>query len=122
MLMMCDFKANTHKSPSQFVAQVTMSSRMPSLVLEDMENHFDEIQCYNSSVYLYFSKVETLKHAHEELNRVERFVLITSHDGCNKDGEREPHMLACTYDVTPKNGLLISTGFSRLRSMKKNSF
>ena len=79
-----------------------MSSRLPSLVLEDMENHFDKIQCYGSTVHLYFSTVEILKHAHAELNRVDSFVLITSHDGCNQDGGRKTHMLACAHVIRQK--------------------
>lgn len=61
-------------------------------MLEEMENHVDEVRCYDSSVHLYFRATETFKLAHEELSRVAEFVLITSHQGCNKDGERDTHV------------------------------
>ncbi len=93
----CDYQADSHRTSSQFVAQVRISSKWPSLVLEEMENHFDDVKCSDSTVRLYFQSRETLKLACEELSRVAGFVLITSHQGCNKDGERDTHMSACCY-------------------------
>ena len=86
-------------------------------MLEDIENHFNEIKCYDSAIRLYFSTIETLEHAHAELNRLDRFVLITSHDGCNKDGERDTHMLACEIANSPVDSLLNLPGSPRLTSM-----
>jgi len=88
-------QADSYRSSSQFVAQVSISSRLPSVMLEELESHVDEVRCYDSSVHLYFRTIETLKHAHEELGRVAGFVLITSHQGCNRDGERDTHLSAC---------------------------
>ena len=58
-----------------------------------MENHFDEIVCDDSTVYLYFTAFEILKSAYTELSSVDQFILITSHENCNKNGERDTHML-----------------------------
>lgn len=64
-------------------------------MLEELESHVDEVRCFDSSVHLYFGTIETVKHAYEELGRVAKFVLITSHQGCNRDGERDTYLSAC---------------------------
>ena len=87
-------QANSHGTSSQFAAQVRIASKLPSLLLEEMETHFDGVQCSVSTVTLFFSTPERLRLAHEELSRVAQFILVTSHEGCNKEGERDTHMLA----------------------------
>lgn len=66
--------------------------KVPALLLEDIEGHIRRVDCFFSSVYLYFDSVEALEHAHEEFTSVKNFLLITSHKDCNEDGERNPHM------------------------------
>ncbi len=85
-------QSNTRASISKFAAQVSMKFKMPALLLEDIEHHTERIDCSDSKVYLYFNSAEALEHAHEEFKRANSFLLITSHIGCNEDGERIPHL------------------------------
>ncbi len=85
-------QSNTRTSTSNFAAQVSMKFKMPALLLEDIEHHTERIDCSDSKVYLYFNRAEASEHAHEEFKRANGFLLITSHVGCNEDGERNPHL------------------------------
>lgn len=69
-----------------------MEFKIPALLLEDIEHHIGMIDCFDSRVYLYFHSTAALEHAHQEFQSVEYFLLITSHEGCNEDGERDPHL------------------------------
>jgi len=62
--------------------------------LEDIEHQIDRIECQSSHIQLYFSSADTLEHARKEFASVEKFLLITSHPGCNEDGERDPHLVS----------------------------
>lgn len=85
-------QSNTRASTTHFAAKVSMKFKIPALLLEDIEHHTERIDCFDSRVYLYFNSAEALEHAHEEFRRANNFLLITSHLGCNKDGERNPHL------------------------------
>ncbi len=61
-------------------------------MLEELEHHTETIECYDSSVILTFPNLETVKLAHREFTKADRFYLITSHKGCNNDGERDVHL------------------------------
>lgn len=69
-----------------------MEFNKPTLLLENIENHLAKIKCYQSSVFLYFRSSDALDHAHMEFKDVKEFLLITSHGGCNEDGERDLHL------------------------------
>lgn len=68
-----------------------MSTRLPTIVLEEIEHHIDEISCFESSIQLSFTELQNMKLAYKELTDVEEFFVITSHGGCNDDGVRESH-------------------------------
>lgn len=61
-------------------------------MLEDVEHHIESIDCYSSQIHLYFRSANALKRTHSEVTSVDSFLLVTSHKGCNEDGERNPHM------------------------------
>lgn len=61
-------------------------------MLEDVEHHIESIGCYSSEIHLSFKSRKKLKRIHKELASVDSFLLVTSHEGCNEDGERNPHM------------------------------
>jgi hypothetical protein len=86
-----DGTEQTHQTPSQFSARVRMSTRLPTIVLEEIEHHIDEITCVDSSIQLFFTGLQNMELAYYELTAVDEFFVITSHEGCNNDGAREPH-------------------------------
>jgi hypothetical protein len=81
----------THESSSQFAARVRMSARLPTVVLEDVDDHFNDIVCAHSSIHLHFATEESMTLTYEELKGMGEFFVVTSHEGCNNDGEREPY-------------------------------
>ena len=85
-------KAATHGSTSQFAATLGMQFKVPALMLEDVEHHIESIACYSTEIHLRFRSAELLRRAHNELASVDSFLLVTSHQGCNEDGERDPHV------------------------------
>ena len=91
-LLKSSYKAGTHGSTSQFTAKLGMEFKLPTLMLEDVEHHIQSIRCYSSEIHLYFKSTKFLKRAHYEFASVDSFIIVTSHQGCNKDGERDPHV------------------------------
>lgn len=69
-----------------------MSSKLPTLTLEELEHHTETIECNDNSVTLTFPSLETVKLAHGQFIKAKRFYVITSHEGCNNDGERDVHL------------------------------
>ena len=69
-----------------------MQFKLPTLILEDVEHHIESVGCYSSEVHLRFTSAELLQRAHNELSSVDGFLLVTSHQGCNEDGERNAHV------------------------------
>lgn len=85
-------KADTHGSNTQFGARLGMQFKIPALILEDIEHHIESITCHKTEIHLHFSSAELLRRAHNEIANVDSFLLVTSHQGCNEDGERNPHV------------------------------
>lgn len=69
-----------------------MQFNTPALILEDVEDEIKYIGCYTSEIHLFFKSTKALKRIHRELTGFDSFLLVTSHEGCNEDGERNPHM------------------------------
>ena len=69
-----------------------MQFKTPALILEDVEDEIETIGCYTSEVHLSFKSTKALKRIYKEITGVDSFLLVTSHEGCNEDGERNPHM------------------------------
>jgi hypothetical protein len=68
-----------------------MSTRLPTVVLEEIEHHIDAITCFESSIQLHFAQLQNMELAYYELTAGDEFFAITSHEGCNNDGARESH-------------------------------
>jgi hypothetical protein len=68
-----------------------MSTRLPTIMLEEIEHHIDEITCFDTSIELSFAGLQNMELAYYELTAVNEFFVITSHEGCNNDGARESH-------------------------------
>ena len=78
------------KSP--FSARVRLSANEPTLVLEEIEHYMLDIFCRGSEIEIHFAESGALGHVHRELSNVGEFLLVTSHEGCNADGERTPYL------------------------------
>ncbi|KAK2762141.1 hypothetical protein FQN54_001148 [Arachnomyces sp. PD_36] len=76
---------------TSFVSTVTVRSQQPILPLEDIDSHLSDISCSDSLIELSFGSIEGLQAAKEELSQFSDFIAVTSHPGCNEDGERVSH-------------------------------
>jgi hypothetical protein len=65
-----------------------MTTRLPTIVLEEIEHHIDEIHCFDSSIQLFFSGIQNMELAYDEFTAVDEFFVVTSHAGCNNNGAR----------------------------------
>ena len=65
-----------------------MSAKRPTLALETLEHHIDQIECSNEGLVLDFATLDALNEVHRHIEGVNDFLLITSHEGCDLDGER----------------------------------
>ena len=73
---------------SRTAARIQMSANKPALALESLEDQIDSIECSVGEAHLSFATFEALQSVYMHFEGVPEFLLITSHDGCNVDGER----------------------------------
>jgi hypothetical protein len=73
-------------------AKTHMSFKLPALALEDIESHLANIECSDSVIVLEFAHELDLTEASREWDGLSKFIVISSHPGCNGDGERAPYM------------------------------
>lgn len=76
---------------TSFVSTVAVNSQQPFLALEDIASHLSDISCADSLIELSFISNESLQAAKEEFAQFPDFIAVTSHFGCNEDGERVTH-------------------------------
>ena len=74
-----------------FGASLLMEAKHPALVLEDIEQFLALVQCSQSGILLKFHSREQSMAAEKAWN-ITDFLVFTSHQGCNKDGERQPYL------------------------------
>jgi hypothetical protein len=72
--------------------KTSMSFKLPALALEDIESHLDNIECLDSAIVLKFVDEQVLKQARREWDDLSEFIVVSSHPGCNGDGERAPYL------------------------------
>lgn len=65
-----------------------MSTKRPALALETLEHHVDQIECSNDRLVLDFATLEALNEVHRHIDGSSDFLLITSHQSCDLEGER----------------------------------
>lgn len=72
----------------QSAARLQISAKKPALALESIEDYVDGIECTIGETHLTFATLEALQSVYLHFESVPEFVLITSHDNCNVEGER----------------------------------
>ena len=86
-------KADAHGSDNKrLVAKVYVTTKLPTLVLEDIDHHLGEVLCSESFVTVSFATAAAKYIALQDLTLHETFYLITSHGTCNEDGERRVYL------------------------------
>ncbi|MCJ1276962.1 hypothetical protein MMC21_004771 [Puttea exsequens] len=106
------------KLGSPFSASVNMRFKAPTLLLEEIDHHFRKIECFDDRIYIYFDIAEAMTHAHEEFTKAEIFILVSSHEGCNEDGERNAYLVSEVM-MHPEEQVIV---FYTARMPWKNTF
>ncbi|KAL2002795.1 hypothetical protein VTN02DRAFT_5897 [Thermoascus thermophilus] len=78
---------NGHKD-LVFTATLAVKSHSPILVLEELENALENVLCSESQISLVFDSIENVYAIRKEIGTSSSFVVVTSHNGCNSEGER----------------------------------
>ena len=79
---------------SPLAASVSFKSKLPSLLLEDIEHLVDRIQCKPESIKLTFASKDHMETARTAFVAHTNLVIVTSHLGCNNEDSRIPWMYA----------------------------
>jgi hypothetical protein len=80
-----------HGAETKF-ATTSMKYSLPTINLEDIELHIADIQCHGPSIAIEFRDRQTLDLAKRSWDNIPEFFVITSHPGCNTDGQRASHL------------------------------
>ena len=65
-----------------------MTANRPTLALETVEHHIELIECYTDKIFLDFATLEALNEVHRHVDGANDFYIITSHESCDLEGER----------------------------------
>lgn len=87
---------STNKTPaptrydghSIFASNLKVASKKPVLNLEDIEHHLEDVQCVNGKINLKFADTSSAIDARLACHGPEGGIVVTSHLGCNPEGER----------------------------------
>ncbi|KAF7588728.1 hypothetical protein BBP40_005289 [Aspergillus hancockii] len=79
-----------------FAATLSVASQQPILALEDLDPDLNGITCSDSQVQLSMGSISRTKDLKQELEALSDFVIVTSHEGCDIEGERSIHRVKDT--------------------------
>jgi hypothetical protein len=71
-----------------FAAQVKVGSKMPILNLEEVEHHLEDVRCDEGKIEMSFVDKVAARDAYYACHEKSGGLVVTSHDSCNKEGER----------------------------------
>ncbi|KAL2009720.1 hypothetical protein VTN00DRAFT_5527 [Thermoascus crustaceus] len=84
-----------------FTATLVVKSLSPILVLEELESDLENILCSDSQISLVFDSIENVNAIRKVVGTSSGFVVVTSHNGCNSEGERATHQVHnVNFDTT----------------------
>lgn len=74
-----------------FTTTLNVASQHPILALEALETDIDDMSCSDSTIQLSIDSPTRARALKQELEAVSDFVVVTSHEGCDLEGERSIH-------------------------------
>ncbi|KAL8924894.1 MAG: hypothetical protein Q9208_003777 [Pyrenodesmia sp. 3 TL-2023] len=87
----------------RLAAQVHLTTKLSTLTLEDIDHHIDYVLCSETSILLGFLTASSKQAAIEELRSKDKFYLVTSHNTCNNDGERNIYLVSAIAGSSDRN-------------------
>ncbi|KAI4110941.1 MAG: hypothetical protein LQ339_000943 [Xanthoria mediterranea] len=97
------------KEDTRLAAKVYLTTKLPTLVLEDIDHLLSEVSCSESFVTLSFAAASAKRTAMQDLGLQDNFYLITSHSTCNVDGERTVYLVSAVSDKSKTDLDLVLT-------------
>ncbi|KAF9894531.1 hypothetical protein FE257_006416 [Aspergillus nanangensis] len=91
---------------SVFAATLDVQSKLPVLVLEDIEVGLENLTCSGSQIQLSFTSTGKGTELKKAVQDLDEFVLVTSHEGCDPDGERSTHRVT-NFDFNYNNQVVM---------------
>lgn len=79
---------NVWSNGETFASQVRVGSQRPVLNLEEHEHHLQDVQCGADGIKLHFVDISSARDARAACHGVDGGLIVTSHESCNKEGER----------------------------------
>lgn len=79
---------NTDSEKSVFFSRVQAQSSKQVLMLEDIEDQLNHLECTGSGIELGFREDSVFADAEKVLSRLEGGYVIASHAGCTDEGSR----------------------------------
>lgn len=86
-----DYAANDVEEESVFSTTLDVESRWPILALEELDSEFNSIVCTESNIHFNFVSAAAAERFNTETKSIPKFVVVTSHDGCDLEGDRSAH-------------------------------
>jgi hypothetical protein len=83
-----EIEENGWNGRSTFASQVMVKSKKPIMNLEEIEHMLQDVQCEDGQIKLSFVDTSSARDAYSSCKEENGGLMITSHDGCNKEGER----------------------------------
>ncbi|KAL2822179.1 hypothetical protein BDW59DRAFT_163938 [Aspergillus cavernicola] len=89
--MSFDYLADEIEGESVFATTLDVESQWPILALEDLDAGLDSVSCTDSQIQLVFVSMAAEEAFNTAIDSMSEFVIVTSHDGCDFEGERSAH-------------------------------
>ncbi|KAL8984259.1 MAG: hypothetical protein Q9205_001726 [Flavoplaca limonia] len=87
------------KDDQRLAAKVYLTTKIPTLALEDIDQNLSDVTCLGSLVTLSFATAAAKQKALQDLALQGTFYLITSHGSCNENGERTVYLVSAVSDT-----------------------
>ncbi|RDW72434.1 putative GPI anchored protein [Aspergillus mulundensis] len=86
-----DYVADDNEGELVFSTTLHVESEWPILRLEDLDTGLDSVSCTASEIQLQFISIAAEENFRSGVEETPEFVIVTSHEGCDLEGERSAH-------------------------------
>ncbi|KAL4877458.1 hypothetical protein BJY04DRAFT_230599 [Aspergillus karnatakaensis] len=86
-----DYLADEIQDKTVFATTLDVESQQPVLALEDLDDVLDSVRCTESEIQLTFASLAAEEGLVEATQDSPEFIAVTSHDGCDLEGQRSAH-------------------------------
>jgi len=97
-----NFSVESDGANSVFYSNIRIDSDKPLLVLENVEDHIVDITCQPNFIELKFPSEKLRDSAKSTCRELIGSYVITSHIGCNDEGERNAYRWVSSFMITIK--------------------